>query len=74
MARQRNVLIIEDDEGIRETLRMMLDFEGYTVFAAANGKEGMSVLKEMPKPCLILLDLILELLFLKKFQKNLCKN
>ena len=54
-----SILIIEDDEGIRTSLRLALEFEGYTVFTAANGKEGLDVLPTMPRPCLILLDLMM---------------
>jgi two-component system response regulator CpxR len=59
MSARRGILIIEDDEGIRETLKVMLDFEGYPVFTAANGKEALDVLHKIPSPGLILLDLMM---------------
>jgi CheY-like chemotaxis protein len=55
----RSVLIVEDDDAIRETMRVVLEMEGYTVYAANDGKEGIEVLSGMPRPCLILLDLMM---------------
>jgi CheY-like chemotaxis protein len=56
---RRSVLIIEDDHGIRDALRMCLEFEGYKVFAAENGKEGLELLRKISPPGLILLDLLM---------------
>lgn len=53
------ILVVEDDDLIRETLQFALDLAGYRVFAAANGKEGIELLTSMPRPCLILLDLMM---------------
>ena len=53
------ILIIEDDDSIRETLKLALELEGYDVKTAENGREGLKILLEMPKPCLILLDLMM---------------
>lgn len=55
----KSVLIIDDEDGIRETLQMALEFEGYDVHTAANGKEGLEVLDRIRQPCLILLDLMM---------------
>ena len=55
----KSVLIIDDEEGIRETLQLALEFEGYDVHTAANGKEGLEVLDRIRQPCLILLDLMM---------------
>jgi CheY-like chemotaxis protein len=53
------VLIVEDDETIRETMKLALELHGYEVFTAANGREGIDTLVGMPRPCLILLDLMM---------------
>ena len=53
------ILIVEDDESIRETLKLALEFEGYEVRTAENGHEGLKILPKIPKPCLILLDLMM---------------
>ena len=55
----KSILVIEDDEGIRETLKMSLELEGYKVFTAVNGKDGLESLRTIPRPGLILLDLMM---------------
>jgi two-component system nitrogen regulation response regulator NtrX len=39
-----NLLIIDDEDSIRETLKEILEDEGYTVYAAEDGAEGMVIL------------------------------
>jgi CheY-like chemotaxis protein len=53
------VLVVEDEQDIRETLRDILEMEGYRVRCACNGKEALDALAEMPRPRLILLDLMM---------------
>jgi CheY-like chemotaxis protein len=55
----RNILLIEDEPDIRTILKDVLEWEGYQVYTASNGKEGMDILLEMPTPSLILLDLMM---------------
>ena len=50
------ILIVDDDEQIRELLSAILEAEGYTVLTADNGAEGISVAKEK-LPSLILSDI-----------------
>ena len=40
-----NILIVEDEERIRETLVDMLELRGHEVASAANGEEGVSMFK-----------------------------
>ena len=54
-----SVLIVEDDEAIRDILKMTLELEGYSVATAENGRDGLALLPTMPRPCLILLDLMM---------------
>jgi two-component system, chemotaxis family, chemotaxis protein CheY len=51
-----SILIIDDDQSIRETVAEALVDEGYSVLTAANGAEGLEVLSREP-PALILLDM-----------------
>ena len=53
-----NVLVVDDQEAIRATLRTALDDEGFTVETAANGKEALDILERW-QPCVILLDLMM---------------
>jgi CheY-like chemotaxis protein len=54
-----NILLIEDESDIRTILKDALEWEGYRVYTASNGKEGMEILPGMPAPSLILLDLMM---------------
>ncbi len=49
------VLIIDDEEGIRESLSGIFEDEGYAAFTASSGEEALKVLKEQ-SPDLIMLD------------------
>lgn len=53
------VLVVEDDEDIRAAIAEILEGEGYEVAIAANGSEALDELQHMPRPCLILLDLMM---------------
>src|SRR3989442_6319714 len=53
------VLIIEDDPDTRAALGELLSGEGYEVATAADGQEGLRRLGAPPRPCLVLLDLML---------------
>src|SRR5215470_5003148 len=55
----KNILLIEDEVDIRTILKDTLEWEGYRVYTASNGKEGMEILEAIPTPCLILLDLMM---------------
>jgi len=52
------ILLIEDDEMTRDSVRRMLIDAGYLVVTAVNGKEALQILKH-EKPGLILLDLMM---------------
>jgi len=58
LSTQGCVLIIDDEEEIRESLQTLLELEGYEVETAANGEQGLSKLEERPFD-LVLLDLAL---------------
>lgn len=53
----RPVLIVDDDQGIRETLRMALEEEGYEVREAEDGAEALAALRRSAQPLVALLDL-----------------
>jgi two-component system nitrogen regulation response regulator NtrX len=50
------ILIVDDEESVRNTLAGVMRDEGYEVVSAASGKEGISVLNEI-QPSLVLLDI-----------------
>ena len=49
------ILVIDDDAGIRESLKMTLEYDGYDVSGAATGQEGLALV-EREAPDLVLLD------------------
>lgn len=51
------LLLIEDDPGVREALRLGLELEGYQILEATNGTEGLRLLAQQPQ--LILLDVLM---------------
>jgi CheY-like chemotaxis protein len=54
------VLVVEDDEGIRELLADFVRSEGYRVETASNGLEALTLLRSSARePCCILLDLMM---------------
>ncbi len=54
----KKIIIIEDEEILRNLLHKKLTAEGYDVDVAENGEEGLSKIREN-KPDLILLDIIM---------------
>jgi len=50
------VLIIDDEEPIRELIKSLLEPEGFQIFTASNGEVGLEMLKNM-LPDLIILDM-----------------
>lgn len=54
-----SVLIVDDNEAIRDYLISILEAEGYLVFSATDGEETLKFLHEHSPPDLILLDIIM---------------
>jgi CheY-like chemotaxis protein len=54
----KRILVIDDEDLIREVVKEMLEAEGYAVSTAANGKEGLRLYrKELPD--LIITDIFM---------------
>ena len=50
------VLVIDDEPAIRDTLRMILEYEGHEVVLAGSGQEGLALAEREP-PDLVFLDI-----------------
>jgi two-component system nitrogen regulation response regulator NtrX len=50
------ILVIDDDAGIRESMRMILEYEGYECLLAATGPDGLAVVEREPLD-LVFLDI-----------------
>lgn len=56
----KSILIVEDDRAIAESLKELLETEGYRVHCATNGKKALELLRAGGKyPNLIVLDLMM---------------
>lgn len=56
---QTKIVIVDDDQDIRDSLQAILERSRYTVVTAANKSEGMEKIKA-EKPDLALLDVMME--------------
>jgi CheY-like chemotaxis protein len=50
------VLVVDDDQAIREVVRLVLEQEGHTVREAVDGPEGLNMLRTAAGPLVVLLD------------------
>lgn len=76
MTTNPKILVIDDDEDFRISIRTLLKSKGYAVVEADSGKQGLLKIKE-EKPDVILLDIMMETMDegyllnqLLKFQKQ----
>ena len=53
------LLLVEDEDAIRESLGEALAGDGFEVMMAANGWEALQLLRNAPRPSAILLDLMM---------------
>ena len=53
------VLIVEDDDDVREAVADALAIAGYQTATADNGKAALELLEQGIRPCLIVLDLMM---------------
>ncbi len=54
----RSILVVDDEDVTREILQILLEMEGYTVFAASDGVEALEQVAQC-RPDLIVLDLMM---------------
>ena len=50
------ILVIDDESAIRDSLKMILEYDGYDVQGAATGQDGL-VMVDRDQPELVLLDI-----------------
>lgn len=58
MADRKKVLLVEDDESVRQLVRVTLDINGFEVVEAKDGLEGLLML-DMHRPDAVVLDLMM---------------
>ena len=71
--KDRNILLVDDEEDIRDVLSVSLEDFGYKVYTAENGQEALEIYKEK-KPAMVLTDIKMPLMdgieLLKKIKKR----
>jgi CheY-like chemotaxis protein len=53
------VLVVEDEEDLREMMRDALELNGYSVVTAEEGGDALKKLAQIEHVCLVLLDLLM---------------
>jgi CheY-like chemotaxis protein len=54
-----NILVVEDNDDVREMMAVTLELEGHEVATAVNGRDALEKLHTGSTPSLILLDLMM---------------
>jgi CheY-like chemotaxis protein len=62
MGHKGEILVIEDDQAIREGLKELLELEGFGVTLAENGKIALNIMAKLEKCCLIILDWLMPIM------------
>lgn len=55
----KTILIIEDNQDIRENTAELLEMDGYWVFTASNGTDGLAMINSI-KPDIIICDIVMQ--------------
>jgi len=50
------LLLVEDDRGVRDAIEDYLEDEGYSVLSANDGEQALGILEGLTDPCLVVLD------------------
>ena len=50
----QKILVVDDDAGIRDSLRMILEYEGYEVATSPDGKTALADLDAAPADAVLL--------------------
>jgi two-component system cell cycle sensor histidine kinase/response regulator CckA len=58
----KTILIVEDEIDIATVVEMVLNIEGYQAYVAENGKQAIELLEKIPKPDLVISDLMMPVL------------
>jgi CheY-like chemotaxis protein len=69
-----SILVVEDDDDIRNAIVDLLETEGYSTQSAVNGKDALDKLSVIPKPCLVLLDMMMPIMNGREFLDTVMKD
>ena len=71
---RHQILVVDDDEGIREAMVSILQVMGYSVASANNGKEALDYLRNAATPDLIISDLAMPIMDGRQFRREQVKE
>lgn len=66
-----NILVVEDNDDVREMMAVTLELEGHEVATAVNGRDALNKLHSGEKPCVILLDLMMPVMNGWEFRREI---
>src|ERR1700686_2415703 len=69
-----SILIVEDDEDVREAMVAFLEMKGYSVASAGNGRAALDYLRDAPAPDLIITDLAMPVMDGRQFRREQLKD
>ena len=72
--RMATILVVEDNDDVREMMSITLQLEGHQVVTAANGRQALDALHNGAHPCMILLDLMMPVMNGWQFQEEVAKD
>lgn len=70
----QSILVVEDDDDIRNVMVDVLEAEGYHAESATNGQEALDLLHKIAKPCLVLLDMMMPIMNGREFLDKVMKD
>lgn len=70
----QSILVVEDDDDIRNVMIDVLEAEGYHAEAATNGQEALDLLHTIEKPCLVLLDMMMPIMNGREFLDKITED
>ena len=71
---RHQILVVDDDEGIREAMVSILQVMGYSVASAINGKDALDYLHNAATPDLIISDLAMPIMDGRQFRREQVKE
>jgi CheY-like chemotaxis protein len=69
-----DILVVEDNDDVREMMALTLELEGHKVATAVNGLDALAKLHHGTKPSLILLDLMMPVMNGWDFRRALARE